>query len=172
MLNLLVHQIFNEASLNLDGNKKDNPLSCLLGLCQSECFQSLGVKQLGAYLCRKPSFLCHCAIRHGGGSGRDLGERKKPSSTLKATSSEMPWRGKFRWQFSSHARFGDSSAVLTHNQAPSGRRYNVIITACLAQTGFSSFKVSVLMSVWSAEPVLSHMESMCLQDNEGGETRS
>lgn len=102
MLNFLVHQILSETWLNMDENKKRN--------CRAvswDCFKAVlrvgEVKRLSSYLCKKQTFHCNCAIRHVGGLGCSLGESQKTSSTLRATSTELPWSRTFRWQ-------GDSSA--------------------------------------------------------------
>lgn len=92
--NFLVHPILNKTSLNMDENKKIDCRAVHSNLFRVECLE-LERSNIAQFLpLQKPSFHCQCAIRHRGGSGCNLGESKKPSSTLKATSSEMPCRRK------------------------------------------------------------------------------
>lgn len=123
MLNFLIHQIFNNISLHMDGNTK---MECRA--VSVECSIVLEVK-LSSVLTFANSWVCHCAIKHGGGIRLEPEGRTKPSSTLKATSTEMPWRRKFSWQelvcrfgVRSRVQFGlgafKESKLLTRNTFP------------------------------------------------------
>lgn len=70
---------------------------------------------------------------------------------------------------------GDSSAPVQGfltAQVLNGDDAMSLLQFVWVKLGLRAFKVSVLKTSFSAEHVLRHMESMCAQDKEGGETRS
>lgn len=93
MFNFPLHQILMEASLKMDGNKKIDCRAVDNDWFKASVWKKSLRGQTQLTFAKSKSVHRHCAIRHGGGLGCNLGGSKKPSSTLKATSTEMPCRG-------------------------------------------------------------------------------
>lgn len=174
MLNFLLHQILNETSLNMDGYKKMDCGAVKLNGYKATVWR-VGEVKLSSYLCKKPSFHCQCAIRHGPGSGCNLGQSKEPSSAVKATSSEMPCRRKRGWHRDKSAPM-QGLETATRSLLPTkilrGGETMSWSQSVWVKLGLRAFKVSIYMTLLGEELVLRFMERMRAQDDEGGETRS
>ena len=162
MFNFPAHQILMETSLKMDGNKKIDCRAVDYDWFKASVWKKSLRGQTQLTFAKSKSVHRHCAIRHGGGLGCNLGGSKKPSSTLKATSTEMPCRKKIQMTGVQLQAAAQPRILMETVQG----HYHSLSWVSWLQKSLSGWLC------YAPSTFLRHMETMCAPDNEGSETRS